>query len=981
MKFKACFLGTPELLIDGVPHLFPFKKAQILVLIIIEEKSMSRDKLCELLWADKPLEKARRNLSNAISYIKKIMPVDITSGSIISLAPKFKIEKDTDAILKIDSMPPNKIAELSLPFMNSAELEDWPSFADWLMQKRQHYHDLFIKELKKRAQKYTDEMSEEGYENAVTCYEFLAEMEPYDEKINGELVRLYIKTNQKVKAIASARTFSKRIENDFGIKADLSDISSLMARNSKESNPLFCSASSADNPLARNREIMQMLDFIERTGTDKISSCGFVWGEQGIGKTVFINEIISFLGERNWKCSFVRCNQEEKDCSMACFMRFLQNIKNVPEQYGDITAFNELNYALIAKLVYDEITDISRNSNGLLVIENIQWMDNASWMILESIIKDHSAVRHILVTGFEEVRSSFMLRVNTQDEQFEQLEILLKRFNLEETRRICNETCPDQEWTDKKVREVYMQTEGNPFFIKETLKFNDAHNRGEIGSYKNIFLSMVELLNDEERLFVEAIAASFDYAPMTQIARVLEISPLQVSKLYNNVRIHGFLREQSADEGDILYYFTHTKIKEAVITTMSLSRRQALHLKYIEILEEMRIGNFYRHRGTCSRLFMHCHEANLNMKELYWRIKELELHFRAAHEVFPMLIDQDLMYYVPSAEDISYTEKALGEAMELLDKVSREHGGTPEVLNAETDLFTLNGAYLWWNGHYSDSRQMLNEALRKAMINKGGTSILKAAVQICYLAIQTDDAKLLSKTAAMVFRTAQKEHRHPLLGISARFLAISRILDNRHDEVHRLLQMSTKIFETLEERGERYTVSIIAAEHFRGDLKLADGMIAEALVYYMNCINIGESIGLYRGLGLSLAKAAFCMMLLRDYETAEKYLLRTEKSFTMMHSDSEEGLQGGGIAFSLMGLIYCRNGDWNQGKIYFSMAQRLVKNTKRPTWRAMLYWAKLRLYDISSEIPDDFAKTVLDRGQKYYLLQMHKLRHQVGWIA
>ena len=158
-------------------------------------------------------------------------------------------------------------------------------------------------------------------------------------------------------------------------------------------------------------------------------------------------------------------------------------------------------------------------------------------------------------------------------------------------------------------------------------------------------------------------------------------------------------------------------------------------------------------------------------------------------------------------------------------------------------------------------------------------------------------------------------------------------------------------------------------------------MIAEALVYYMNCINIGESIGLYRGLGLSLAKAAFCMMLLRDYETAEKYLLRTEKSFTMMHSDSEEGLQGGGIAFSLMGLIYCRNGDWNQGKIYFSMAQRLVKNTKRPTWRAMLYWAKLRLYDISSEIPDDFAKTVLDRGQKYYLLQMHKLRHQVGWIA
>ena len=48
-----------------------FKKAQILALMLIEEKTLSKDKICEYLWADKTMDKARRNLSNALSHIKK----------------------------------------------------------------------------------------------------------------------------------------------------------------------------------------------------------------------------------------------------------------------------------------------------------------------------------------------------------------------------------------------------------------------------------------------------------------------------------------------------------------------------------------------------------------------------------------------------------------------------------------------------------------------------------------------------------------------------------------------------------------------------------------------------------------------------------------------------------------------------------------------------------------------------------------------
>ena len=75
MKYKARLLGRPELFVDGTPYIFTFKKAQILALMLVEEKSMSKDKICEYLWSDKTLEKARRNLSNAVSCIKKVLPV------------------------------------------------------------------------------------------------------------------------------------------------------------------------------------------------------------------------------------------------------------------------------------------------------------------------------------------------------------------------------------------------------------------------------------------------------------------------------------------------------------------------------------------------------------------------------------------------------------------------------------------------------------------------------------------------------------------------------------------------------------------------------------------------------------------------------------------------------------------------------------------------------------------------------------------
>ncbi len=84
---------------------------------------------------------------------------------------------------------------------------------------------------------------------------------------------------------------------------------------------------------------------------------------------------------------------------------------------------------------------------------------------------------------------------------------------------------------------------------------------GSYVAYKNPFSSIIEFLESNERLFLEAIAVESDHAFMSNISKVLEVSPLQLSKICENIKHNALIRKNNED-GDVIYYFTHTKIRK-----------------------------------------------------------------------------------------------------------------------------------------------------------------------------------------------------------------------------------------------------------------------------------------------------------------------------------------------------------------------------------------------------------------------------------
>ena len=984
VQYRTRFLGDPAFFVDGEEIAFPFLKARILALLLVEEGAMHRDRIGSLLWGDKTTEAARRNLSNALSSIRNLTPLFISSGRSIGLDPKARVARDVDRLREMEGLSWKEMEGLCRPYMDLAELEDWPAFSDWLRERREIYHKALVEGFRNRAGIQLQKGTEEGLRDGLLCYERMADLEPYDEDINGELTRLYIKADRKIDAVRVARAFARRVEADLGISPGTEgDLSSEHPHRMKGS--MIRKKLAEDNPLLRNGEVLRLLECYCCPDCEGQSLCGFVWGEEGIGKGALIKEVTKRLEKSGWTCLTVRCYQEEMGRPMAPFLHLLRRLGcPLPQEEGRLSPA-EPSYLGVAERILESLAPGEAQGQRLLCIENLQWMDNASWMILESIIWNESVPRKILISGYEEVRSTFMLRTEIAGEAIETLEIRLDRFNLDQTSQICRRLRPELAWSEQRLAEIYSQTQGNPYFINQLLALTPerATVESEEGGPPpqpavNLYTGRIELLDDEYRLFLDGLAILPAPARLSQVTALLDLSPLDVSNHLEQIQLQGLIREHGDEGGEVLYYFSHPKIREALIEGMSPTRHVALMGRAITVLEGA------SRQGTESRLHFSnlavlCREGGLRDREIYWRLRELKLHFKAAHEVFPSLSDQELALCVPVAEDTGYTEYSIAEMRSLLDKQVRRLGRTPERVSLERELLILEGGYLWWRSRYEDADQVLREAYRRAR-REGAAEETEALLQLCYLAIQTDDAARLFPCAREIYRLSMANQLYVPMGAALRFLAIAQIMQGRLKEASRLLQMSTKLFEKLEEEGPSYTLPLIAAEHFRGELALAEGDVKRGLDLYRNCVQMGQSLGIHRGMGLSLAKIGYCLCLLERFDEAEEPLRRLEGLYLLLNSERDGGLQGGGIAFSLLGLVTGLRGDWERSQSHFALAEKLVGQTQRPVWRAILSWSKAELIKRGTSIPREFAASVLAEGEEDYRSQVDQMRSRLGWI-
>ncbi len=211
MPYEIRLLGTPEA--QGPTGLVSFRadmRFQFLAFLAYKNDWVSRDALSYLFWSDVPTETSRHNLRQLIKRLK-----------VLSLPENLEIERErlrwqvsSDvAIFKKTITEKNlgqALTSYSGEFLQGLESGEANEFHTWLFNER----EVLRSKWREAVLEYTQKVEKP---EAIKLFERLLELDPIDEEVVHCLMKLLSESHQNLKAIATYKTFAKKLDDELGL--------------------------------------------------------------------------------------------------------------------------------------------------------------------------------------------------------------------------------------------------------------------------------------------------------------------------------------------------------------------------------------------------------------------------------------------------------------------------------------------------------------------------------------------------------------------------------------------------------------------------------------------------------------------------------------------------------------------------------------------------------------------------------------------
>ncbi len=946
---EVLFFGEGRVLLDGSPLAFPYAKAKLLLFVLLETRKATRGQLCAWIWEEFPAT-ARQNLRNALAALRHLLPEGclVADRKTVRIDERCRISSDLDLLKDgADELDASSVAGLSAPFLDGL----FPAGIQctWIEERRSHYRQKLQRLLNRRI------------ENA-----------PPEERT---LWQSFLRALPPVESEEDAYAKTPRLPP-------------------------------AEPPFVRVEERDAILAFMAEASPGPGILCSLLMGEEGSGKSALSGEIFSRKTAEGSLCFRGRCPEGEGNDPRAVWSRVLKKIV-AGRQASDLglSAFHlrylasffpelhvrpetelpattpwpsplmDFNPRLLGKIfaqLFDRLHRETRRTIFLL-LEDIHRSDRLMPDLLHGLFENAPRLS-VLLTCYPEFRAPLDTALNPPSPNLRLQETVLARLTYERTERICRSFIPERELTPGKLAEIYEYTGGNSFLLQEFLRFHDAEDwSGKLSkSLNELVHNRIRSLTEEEAELLDCVAVFQDEAPFDALRYLSGLEDTPLIRVYEKLHRRGLLYDRATGE-NFAILFRYPLVKKQIVSAMPEVKRWNLHRRMVAWLD--RDTGEAKDRKNLALLTWHAHHAGDPMTELDARTHELKINFEFTHELFPMLSDAELLAFPGTTTDIRVTETALKEVRALLDRMARARGRTPQLLAFERTILTLEGGYLRWNGDYDDASGYLDEALKLAAASENrDLPTIEVLEQLCYLGIQKDDPALLRRYVFLFYRAAIRSHMGPQIGMGLRFLAILAIMEGRLEDATKLLGMSVRLFEKLESQGNGYTLSVIAAIHYHGDIAVCRGRHDQAHAHYQQCVKLCEGKGFFRGLGLYLAKSAWCAARLGHTDRMREYLTFALPLFEGLQSRRGAGMCGGEIVLDLSALLDIADGAFERGTARLRQAEELSRIIRKPLWNAMHYCVRALLKKHASPLLD----AALEESAEHYLAEAKKRFDRLG---
>ena len=228
MMLKLYFLGKANFEYKGediTERLGNKTIALVCLLILNQNKYLSREKLITYLWPDSNEDAAKYN----IWMIKKNIGTDENGEEFLyvdkercGINEKYIFYCDILQIMKFKPGREDSIegllalrASFAGDFMEGCYFNNCNDFNEIIIFERTHFEDQRVKILKRLTELYEEEGDTEKCEEVL---KEILDIEPYDEDMALMMIRLYVRSGKRSKAIIYYNTFRNRLAGGLGIE-------------------------------------------------------------------------------------------------------------------------------------------------------------------------------------------------------------------------------------------------------------------------------------------------------------------------------------------------------------------------------------------------------------------------------------------------------------------------------------------------------------------------------------------------------------------------------------------------------------------------------------------------------------------------------------------------------------------------------------------------------------------------------------------
>lgn len=461
----------------------PYLFAIALYLIVERGRKVSRQALVELIWPNVKDEKhARQRFRQNLLRLRECgLPVSGENGTL--LLEKSAAHADFDALTSPDAIRPGQ----SLEFLPHYAPRISEHFLDWVDTHRSRVHANVQRIFLLRMQQAR---ARGDWSEVETLASECLKLDPYNEEAVMAQAECAVMRGSKREALGILDTYMEALGSHVGtIGLPAKILRTRIAERLTDKRYAMIS----ERHFVGRAQSMGFLLTLLREAQRGTGSAAFIWGEPGIGKSRLLQELAQIATLEGAQVVSAKCDATDAGRPLSAFADLVPKLKTLPGALGcSAQTFSLLQRlterdksetypvqepgdaavlaASIRRAVLDLVDAVADEGMLVLVVEDLHWLDEASWAILRAMVEWSTTRSLLILMTSRTAHATETTRASDPDRGLRRLQLLaLADADAEEL--IEKLALENSHVLPESVRAWSVPAaEGNPYYLRELLR-------------------------------------------------------------------------------------------------------------------------------------------------------------------------------------------------------------------------------------------------------------------------------------------------------------------------------------------------------------------------------------------------------------------------------------------------------------------------------------------------------------------------------